>query len=612
MTICRIRSVFKLLQLKSLLFIFLLNGQSLTYAQEQASGPLVQIAQAFIGGAGNMNIESATLGIDKGIIANTVIGIGRTVERNPNPQGNNDHYLVKDRMKLGFELGAGFVAAGTITYAQEWTLVYPVAKNMSGLLSRKFVVDLFLFYRASKLIKESIPGNYALLRESYIEGKGRLKIGGSSGLLLGNQASASRIKLETILIKAQGNDKSPLKVMRQKSKYRKLAYELWINLIAFDLPLFDASNDSGTLEREYLEANYSRLDKPKREKLMRALFSGQDNSAFKDFKTSRVLTSKFKEISLDFTLFYAFDRQRLTRIDDLTDTIMFTNEKGETKVASSRTWQWENRGNHEWTTGLKSEQYKSRIFLTGTPQEDSDGVTTQILEPQLKMELEVVDGETSLKEINKIYWPLLSDFSNQRKNIDQLNQLSFNHEPETRSSIEIQLNKDALQKILNTRDDEWFDALKIVTGKKGHYWRNSASGGLHSRDRRRLRQSRLPLGDVQLASQVNRLILATKKARKEMQRNRNVLALRKLLRGLRSSFTIGSGAFDTRLLKVILAIAGQDNQFSKTKMQYFNGDQITELKSSRGEPQWSESGEYQFLFEDPSEIYFFFEERLNP
>ena len=194
---------------KGLILLSLLLSYTSAWAQLEGTGPLIQIARAFLGGAGNLNIESATLGIDKGIIANTILGIGRKVERNPNPSGDHDHYLVKDRMRLGLELGAGLVAAGTITYAQEWTLVYPVSKKMKGLLSRKFIVDLFLFYRATHMIKEDLPGDYALLRESFVEGKGRLKIGGAAGLLLGNQASASRIKLDTVLIKAQKNQRKP-------------------------------------------------------------------------------------------------------------------------------------------------------------------------------------------------------------------------------------------------------------------------------------------------------------------------------------------------------------------------------------------------------------------
>ncbi|MCR9206508.1 MAG: hypothetical protein NXH75_18135, partial [Halobacteriovoraceae bacterium] len=65
-----------------------------TNAQESSAlSPIVEAIAKLLEGITNVNIESATLGIDKGIIAGAVLGIGRTVERNPFPTGLHDQFL---------------------------------------------------------------------------------------------------------------------------------------------------------------------------------------------------------------------------------------------------------------------------------------------------------------------------------------------------------------------------------------------------------------------------------------------------------------------------------------------------------------------------------------
>jgi len=593
---------------------------NITFASEDSKGLLPKVMQALRQKSDTLNIQSASLGIDQGLIAKTIVGLGRTLERNPNSKGEHDYYLVKDRMRLGFELGAGFVVAGSITYVQEWILVYPLPKSREGLLSRGLVINFFFKGARSNQARDKLPSRYALFRESSIEGKGRLRFGGNSTLLLGNQTSLSKVKLETIIIKAhQKTRETPLKIMRQRSEYTEVAYELWLKLSLIDLPIFKANGTKGELQRTYYDVPMANLNQQEQEVIISELFSGEGDTHYKQFKLKRSLVSRFKEITLDFSLFFAFDRKRLTRIDDVEDRFSSdpTSDEAPTQVSTNRTWQWENRGEFETKTPAgRDQKYSSRMLLTGKPTEDAQGVTENVENPQLKIQLKVEDAQTTFEEYERTYQTFINEFISPLENLKEVRVHDFLQTPESKTFVEIQYNEDALSKITRASKDLWYRALSAVTQKSPRYWEQADQGGLHSRDRRRLRQSRVALEDIQLNSQVQRIILATLKARKAQAENNSVLALRHLLSGLRSSFVIGNGAFDTRLLKVINKIVGEKNYYASTKFRLFHeGPSMAAQNSSmtltqeRGSPLWKEQGQYQFLFQDPSEIYFFFDER---
>lgn len=585
-----------------------------TYAQEK--GPISAIVEALgklIEGITNVNIESATLGMDKGIISGLVIGIGRTVERNPFPTGEHDQFLVKDRMRLGYELGAGYVIAGTASYIQEWTLVYPVPTSLKGTLSRKFLVDLFLPYRVKKWESDKLPREYALIRESYLEGKARLKMGGVVPFSLGNEGSIGRVKMSSVLSRRYKN--GDIDLIREQSVYNKIAYEIWMNLILFDLPVFDSYKNYGKLTRTYNKIKFEDLPEKPRREMLKSLFTGMESQPLSDFinenDVDREVRSKFIESYLSLTLFGLFNKDTYRREDYVTDTIY--ERDPETGLLSRETetlWQFTDRHLHDWTTGAHSELYRSEIFLNAEPQVDDRNVVINMLQPQLRLNLMVQDWDTSEREFNEVYLPLSRAFAHsEQKDLGEA-LFDFDDEPESVLNVEVQYSESDLRKILHTTEDQWYKKLEEMTGKKKVYWLRAKEDGFHGRDRRRLRQTKLPFNEIQLAKKLGSLIRLLERARK-IEKKKPVASLRTLALAIRKMFDVGREAWDIRLLNVLQKIVGRP-QFNGVKFQQFrkgegNLERVTSFSTHSGTSEWIDRFEHQFLLQDPFEIYHFFD-----
>lgn len=620
--------------LRALFFVASLTfmvGTKTTYAEGQGVFEAISNGIAkLISGITNINIESTTLGIDKGVIAGAVLGIGRTVERNPFPTGEHDQYLVKDRLRLGYELGAGFVVAGTISYVQEWTLVYPVESSLKGTLSRKFLVDLFLPMRVKKWNSDGLPREYALIRESFIEGKGRLKAGGMVPLMVGNQVSYGKVQLESIMTRHHKD--GTIKLIRELSSYYRLAYELWANLVIFDLPIFEAYRHRGEVVRNYLDIPAGYLPKPARGKLFKALFTGKDltklKDVLKDEKIKRQVHSKFEERYSSITFFGLFNKDSFTREDYVTDTIFLDN--GETDI--SHWWQNIDRHYHDWTSGLESELYRSDVQFSGRPIFEDNPIPSKpkkvvrIEEPQMRIKLNVKDENTSLGEYHDDFLATLEYINGERPHnwplLESWTELSSKMTgrttewPETNFTLEIHLEEDHLKALQNSEANDWYQILEKETGKPRRFWENAADGGFHSRNRQRLRQTKPSLGEVYLAKKIKTINRFIKKSR-EYKNSDPLLSHRFLNWAVRKMFSVGSShkntSWDLRLLRALTKLTPHKPWTGANLKVYFKGeeskvDSIVQLQTSVGESLWQARPEYNFILKDPSEIYHLFEE----
>jgi len=558
-----------------------------------------------IAGLNHLNVDSTTIGIDNGLVSNAVLGIGRTVERNPFPIGDHDQFLVKDRMRLGLELGAGLVISGTVTYAKEWTLVYPVPTSKKGTLSRKFLLDLFLPRTIKKIEESDLPQDYSIIRETYLEGKGRLKVGEIEPLFIGGEASIGKVKLNKIISRKEKNGK--LSLIKETSRFWRLANKLWVNFFFLNIPLFDFYEHNGSLERDYLDVKFTELEGALRSLILEEVFRGGKTEVFNESKLKRKVSTQFKEQYAGLTLFGLFNKETFNREDFIVDRT-FYQDGDQVESYLSKWWQWENRHQHDWTTGIKSEEYQSRFFISGKPILENNKMI-DVLNPSLKLNLIVIDDETSLKEVREVYSPLVKNFAYPSAvSIDPLFFQSEDAGKESRWNLEVHYDSKMLDKLIKMKSSDLYSNLAALTGKTSSYWQNTGEEGLHSRDRRRLRQSRPALTDVSLAKQTSSFLRFLQKAKKSRDK---VLKLRYLLWAFRKTFTVGMGAWDIRLFKAVNRTLGPGLWFGlESKIFSAKTDstaqEIKVTRIARGESLWTDRQQYNFILEDPSEIYHFF------
>lgn len=592
------------------------------------------VGQAIANGLGSLssgiseiNLESDALGIDKGIVAGTIIGLSRTVEKNPFPTSKEDQFLVKDYMKIGYQLGAGFVVSGIVSYVQEWTLVYPVATNMKGTLSRKFLVDLFLPLRIAgyedSAIIDKLPQDYSLIREVSLQGHGRIKLGGGVPFLIGIEGRAGKVLFNRHLLKRRPQE--GLSVMRETGDYWHLASELWMNLALFNLPIADNEMKMGDSTRVYLKLPERDYRNERTAQLARSLLSGEANDQLEELirneGVSRVIKTQFKESYAALNFIALFNRETFTREDYVTDTLY--NEGG--PPTESEWWVYQDRHIQEWTTGLQSETMKSQVFLEGEWQEDG------LSNPLLSLHISAHDFETTQEEYDSVYYPLLRKFESGAQGIipSQEARLPLEDLPYSQTQLIFRYDESDLLKLLALTERDWFEALEIVTGKKSSFWKQTAKTGFHGRERSRLRQNRMTLRDLQMAKKVMSILRLWKKAQKLKRNSRRkdqTAAFRIIGYAMRRSLMIGDHAWNTKLLEALeimvpasqkilgFTLYPQDiNRLSGTPLAVKEVHRLVKDKNVDHLSQEAVKNlltflrpRYNMLLDDPSEIYHHF------
>ncbi|GEM_PF-2058208 len=607
----------KIFQYLRQLIVLIFIGINSTLGAQGGMGPAKAISgglSRLLEGLTSINIESTTLGIDKGIIAGAILGIGRKVERNPFPTSVNDQYLVKDRMRLGYELGAGFVVGGVVSYVQEWTLVYPVPTSLKGTLSRKFLLDLFLPLTVKKIQESTLPQDYALIRESYFEGKGRLKAGGITTLGIGNQFTYGKVFLNGLVTRKYKN--GDLKVMREYSRFSRFFHELWMNLVLFDLPVFDAYKEKGKVVRNYITLKNQEITPALKDKLFHALFTGlnedQLNKLFENETVNRRVESEFKENYAGLNFFGLFNKETFHREDYITDTHYQRDDSGLQITKTQENWyQYHDRHYHDWTTGVESEVYRSDVSLSGKTIKSRGGKVSNIENPQLTLKLIVRDDQTTQREYQDIYLPMFESLRPRTMEYLPKNILELQSAPEAIFTLEARLNSSLLDKLRNTKINDWYMALEQVTGRPKVYWKRAAENGYQNRDRQRLRQARLPLREIHLAKKLRTIERYLNKARKLKSKD-PVVSLRYVVWTLRKMFGVGKGAWDIRLLEILRKVIGEDFLVGANLTIFESGNEekmdfITTYQVRNEQIEKSDQVKYNFLLVDPSEIFFFFE-----
>lgn len=602
---------------------FALSGTS-TLAQSQSSessgGFWSKIIETLISGVSNINVDSATLGVDKGLITNAIVGIGRTVERNPRSTSNKDRYLVKDRLRLGIQLGAGYVIAGAASYVQEWTLVYPVETELQGMLSRKFILDLFLPMTINRLEDSKLPAEYVVIRESAIEGKGRIRFGDLPAMPLGSEHSIGKVKLATTLTKRFPNQ--TYRIMQETSKFYKIANSLWLDLQLFDVPIFDMAITGGHSERNFYEIDYKGWNRYDKKNLYSAVFKGYLNPMTNEiqnklgiidiekylepYKLDEKWKSKFHQRTSSFTFFDIFNSDSITRRDDIT-----LSRGGE----SANWYQWEDRRNNDWSIGISGETYSSRILFSARKDKANKD---RLIDPILSVNIIIKDSHTSKKELQAQYIGLTKDLLKSAHRSDDFADYENQVTPSSYKDISSELiikafyEKEDLDTLILTHEKQWQKEVAKATGKSWSYWDKAMHEKLHSLERRRLRRSRVPLADIIKGRDIKEFLEFLARAREKYSEN-PLEAYRSLCWAFRTSFYVssmgGNNIFLLKAINEVLAKKNRDQAKIYVHHEIFSEDMLetkATLITEQGLMERMDQVHFPYILQDPTEIYYFF------
>jgi hypothetical protein len=200
---------------------------------EQAKLLGIGTFQKTIGTVPELIFDKDSSGLPTGVLVGLHVTIKREVEENPLPTGDDDYFLVRDRMLLGLRLGGQLIVTGTTGFWRSYTLVQPVGTRAEAHTIGNTILSVRLPYH---VWKDQLPKNFVLTRESYLDGRLGLttqSINGSLGPVGADWTGALARVSRDVLSQKNGR----MLAYRDTTKYAESRLEAWLNFVIFRLPM---------------------------------------------------------------------------------------------------------------------------------------------------------------------------------------------------------------------------------------------------------------------------------------------------------------------------------------------------------------------------------------
>lgn len=540
-----------------------------------------------------LDIAPLELGIDNGLIKRVLFGYNRSIERNQKPTGPDDRYLVKDTFKIGFRLGSGLVISGDVSYVKEYTLIYPVKSRAEGELQNKFILNLLLPYDVHA---DKLPDQHVLVLSDSLEGRGRIKIGNAMSVI-GQSVSTSEINLGRTYVSQKTPDKAF--VFTDASLFTELAYRISLELGAIGIPVFRHALRQGTLKRHYYELD---LNENSHREALRKIKLWNSTTHLEDIGHVHKIEDTFYESDQRSNFLGLFQSESRTRYDDITEYHQDDPAPDETNIV--RRFQMEQFKNRAWSFFDRDENFKSQVLLRAKPQNleltEGEGLE-EIDRPHIELRLFIEDLRTQTKEFED-YIHMINTVARDKNFIPFSPSLHSrnNQWGEVNVALNVDLGERALEKLMQAREQDYWNALAKVTGRPVSYWARALSTNLRNRRHLEIRNR-----DSFLASRLKsmaRHLRNVGRDRKDLWRMRSLHAA-----FTRAIYTSGQ-AYRPTLLAVIHEITGKENIFVEAMISV-PPEHEGHLPGRR--PLYNKLGDqkdqghpfYQFYFEQASQVY---------
>ncbi len=410
-----------------------------------------------IDSTGNIYLESEEFGIDYLIVAKMVFGLQRKVEKNPWPTGAADQFLVKDELTIGYRFGAGLVVFGDIGYVKKYTLVQPVASHREGMLMNDFIINLLL---PIHIQEQRLPEKYVLMTEGYLEGRGRLKLGG--GIMLNpfvHQTHHSKVELSRTYIDNTSPDS--MKVFVDQSAFKEWGQLLYVTNGWLSYTLFKADYKYGQTQRNFYEIQ---KHLPEYNEVLYRLTVHNDYDILKDFGLERSASDTFRQTSSDIGLFGLYSAHSRNRYDEIEE---FMEDSNGELVLVNQQYQHENERESSWFNFLSGEEFFSNILFMAYNDEN------QLVRPHVVISTRITDKKANIKEMERKYLDSINKIALNSNTVSLSTEtLALVKENKPRAAIDMRLtfNDKAINKIIGLSEEDFWNHIYKVTNADKDRW----------------------------------------------------------------------------------------------------------------------------------------------
>lgn len=410
---------------------------------------------------GNIEVASEEFGIDNLVVAKVVFGIQRQVEKNPWPQGDHDQFLLKDAITIGFRLGAGLVVFGDIAYIKQYTLVQPVATHREGMLQNKFIVNLMLPFEVRR---EDLPEKYVLMTESFLEGRGRLKLGG--GVMMTpfvHQTHHSRVDLTRTYIDNRRPD--IMRVFIDHGKAREWGQIFYINFLEIlSYTFLKGAVKNGENQRRYYEVP---KNLPEYQKMLHNLSVNNDTSLLEQFALERRVEDRFRESFFKLNLLGLYHKSTLNRYDEINEYIADSDDEW---TLTNQQYQQENERETGWSSVISGEDFYSNILFMAYNEEGKLG------RPHIVITTRINDKRARPKEVYDRYLDSLNRIALRSRTLElapESRQLIKDKRVRATMDMRITIDDKAVEELMAVDEISFWEHIEKVTGTESKRWQEA-------------------------------------------------------------------------------------------------------------------------------------------
>lgn len=552
----------------------------------------VKGAQGALGVFDQYDFTGEDLGFDLDIVGKVEVKFKRKVVHNPAPKGDNDSYLVEDKMEVRFGLGAGVVFRGMSYYIKNYTLIYPVRTRHEGNLANNSIVNFLLPYHVRN---GNLPDKYVLIVEDGIEALAEVEVSQPVVMPAELEVEGGYGRLGRAVISSKDGE---FQIYEDHTSYHRLAAKLNAKLFILRLPIFKWNYMKGFLNRDahkvkYKEDNYDEAMIALDDFILYgSLASVEKMSEKEEIQSNYVL----RDFGMSFFGIVGFRNKK--RVDDIVHTIY------EDEVAKDviKKFQIRQSKKSDWFFAGDGEEKEKIVTFVGQE------VESEIINPIIHLQIDLNDVHTYTDELAQQYLNFISVSSNNPKFID------FNPEIHTKNHlwgnteilVDFLYSQVALEKLMSTEQSLLWEYFRESTGWSEKEIRTYKShqnyGKSNGRRKRYMRERYL----------IRRFESVLRKIRNAKNSKNDKAKYTLLTDAIFKSTYKSRGSYNPHIIGVINRVIGSEDRFMSAYIAQKEGH---ENKYPARTPLYNEVGRdvelfqtyYDFEFENPKWIWKMFD-----
>lgn len=260
----------------------------------------------------HLTLSHAEVGLDRSAIAQVIINVSRTYEKNPFPTTEQDLFIFQDHMEIGMRLGASYGVFKDWVYTRHFTLSYPARSVEEGRFQNGFIANVLL---PLDVAQGKLPEKYVLKTEHHFESGFGVELDNMTGVV-SPTVRARKAKILLLRSFLDHRDKGQYLVYRDRAKHDEASLKLFLRISILKLPLMETLRQWGGSQGvgSRFQSNAA-TEGATALKLQKALING-DFKELEDHETKFRLRADFSARAHGWDLFFwqGHSDNRLERI----------------------------------------------------------------------------------------------------------------------------------------------------------------------------------------------------------------------------------------------------------------------------------------------------------